>query len=61
MWHDYEPEDEQLKEWHQINFKYIWQCPNCEFHYESEPFVNEALLCPTCGIKTEKAGESYDA
>ena len=41
------------------DLRYIWRCNGCGYEYEDRPGYNEALPCPDCGGRCEKAGESY--
>ena len=41
------------------DLRYIWKCPQCGYEYEAPPDCNENLLCPDCGTRCVKSGESY--
>lgn len=52
--------DEERYRWErEHDYALVWKCPQCDYKYESEPSVNEAMPCPICGCRTEQAGESY--
>lgn len=57
---DYYEEDQYHADWEREHqHRLIWSCPQCEYSYESERCVNEALNCPHCKCQTVNSGESY--
>jgi len=52
--------EEEMQRWeHEHEHRIVWQCPQCNYQYEAERYVNEALECPHCKVRCEQAGESY--
>ena len=56
---DYEQEMALVTMAQEIDLKYIWKCPICDYEYEDYPNYNEAMPCPTHGGACVKIGESH--
>ena len=52
--------EEELEDWeHEHQFRLVWKCPECDYRYEAERHVNEALKCPDCDMRCISVGETY--